>query len=111
VAQFGGLTSRGLVIVPEDPPMKEGELVILFLKGPREKGDFIKYPGIEYCYMSAFSRFKVIDGKVYSAMYFLPEEMQGVSCSRIAEKLLKDLEGYKDVSGITIEEFLKLVRD
>jgi len=109
VAQFGGLTSRGLVIVPEDPPMKEGELVILFLKGPSEKGDFIKYPGIEYRYMSAFGRFKVINGKLYSAMYFLPEEMYGIPCRRIAENLLKDLAGYKEVNGITVDDFLKLI--
>jgi len=111
VAQFGGLDSKGrLVIVPEDPPMEEGELVILFLKGPREKGDFVKYPGREYCHMSVFGRFKVIDGKVYSAMYFLPEEKNGISCRSIAERLLKGLEGYREVNGITIEEFLKLIR-
>ena len=110
VAQFGGMTSRGLVIVPEDPPMEEDELVILFLCGPHERGDYVKYPGIEYCYMGVFGRFKVINDRVYSAMYFLPEEIGGIPCRKAAEDILKDLEGYKDVNGITIEKFLKLVK-
>jgi|GEM_PF-3302703 len=110
VAQFGGMTSRGLVLVPEDPPMEEEELVILFLCGPCERGDFVKYPGIEYCYMGVFGRFKVINDRVYSAMYFLPEEIGGIPCRKAAEDILKDLEGYKDVNGITIEKFLKLVK-
>ena len=60
--------------------------------------------------MGVFGRFKVINDRVYSAMYFLPEEIRGIPCRRAAEDILKDLEGYKDVNGITIEKFLKLVK-
>ena len=91
--------------------MEEGEFVILFLREPIEKGDFVKYPGIEYRHTGVFGRFKVVDGKVYSAMYSLPEEIGGIPCRSRAESILKQFEGYDKVNGITVEEFLKLVRD
>ncbi|HDI31499.1 MAG TPA: hypothetical protein ENF80_01650 [Thermofilum sp.] len=85
--------------------MEEGEFVILFLRRPIEKGDFVKYPGIEYRHMGVFGGFKVVDGKVYSAMYSLSEEIGGIPCRSRAE-----FEGYDKVNGITVEEFLKLAR-
>ena len=45
--------------------------------------------------MGIFGRFKVINDRVYSAMYFLPEEIGGIPCRKAAENLLKDLEGLK----------------
>ena len=108
VAQMGGWDLRGrLWLVPEDPPMEKGELVILFLT--KGKGYNIKYPEEEYIYPVAFGRFRVVHGKVYSAMYFVPEEIHRIPCRRRAELLLKG-RGYEKVNGITIEEFLKLLK-
>ena len=111
VGHMGGTVEGILLIVPEDPPMKEGEFVILFLRGPIEKGDYVKYPRIEYRHMGVFGRFKVVDGEIYSAMYSLPEEIGGIPCRSRAESILKQFEGYDKVNGITVKEFLKLVRD
>jgi len=99
---------EGWVIVPEDPPMRVGEQVILFLKGPHKWG---RYPNLQYSYMGVFGRFRVIDGKVYSAMYFLPDKIDRFKSRMWAVLILKGLEGYEEVNGITIEEFLNLVKN
>jgi len=106
--ELSGKYLEGWVIVPEDPPMRAGEQVILFLEGPHTWG---KYPNLQYSYMGVFGRFKVIDGKVYSAMYFLPIKIDRFPSRMQAVLTLKGLEGYEEVNGITIEEFLNLVKN
>ncbi len=91
------------------PSLKEEEVHILFSKGARYYGDYVKYPEKEYCYLGVFGRFKVINGKIYSAMYYLPEEINGIPCRRKAKMLLEGF-GYEIVNGITIEDFLKLLK-
>ncbi|OYT30014.1 MAG: hypothetical protein B6U94_07260 [Thermofilum sp. ex4484_79] len=109
--ELSGKYLEGWVIVPEDPPMRVGERVILFLKGPISEGDHLKYPNLQYRYMGVFGRFKVVDGKVYSAMYFLPIKIDRFPSRMRAVLTLKGLEGYEEVNGITIEEFLNLVKN
>jgi len=109
--ELNGKYLEGWVIVPEDPPMRVGERVILFLKGPISEGDHLKYPNLQYRYMGVFGRFKVVDGKVYSAMYFLPIKIDRFPSRMQAVLTLKGLEGYEEVNGITIEEFLNLVKN
>jgi len=48
---------------------------------------------------------------VYSAMYFLPIKIDRFPSRMQAVLTLKGLEGYEEVNGITIEEFLNLVKN
>ncbi|MEM1581351.1 MAG: hypothetical protein QXK89_02410 [Candidatus Bathyarchaeia archaeon] len=109
VSQAGGISYGVFALLPEDPPLKIGERVLLFLI----KSELpVKYEE-EFGYHGPFGRFEVIDGKVYSLMYGLPEELEDtrVKCREAAENILTAFphSDYKDVNGIPLEDFIKIL--
>jgi len=85
-----------VIQVREDPLFKIGERVTLFLKPTNDP--------INGCYAHYFffGGFRVINGKVYSALYYLSEDTPMLSTLRGA--------GYEQINGIPLEEFIKMLK-
>ncbi|RLE94440.1 MAG: hypothetical protein DRN04_03360 [Thermoprotei archaeon] len=84
-----------VIQVKEDPLFKIGERVVLFLKPTN-------HPINEcYAYYFFFGRFRVINGKVYSALYYLSEDTPILGTLRGTD--------YEQINGISVEEFIKIL--
>jgi len=110
VMQFGGKGYLDIpVFIPEDPPLIVGEKVLLFLiKNPFT----IKYESEEHVYYGPFGRFEIIDNRVFSAMYGLPQNVLGRSVmSRDSAKNLLASTDYSQINGVPLDIFIQLLND
>ena len=85
-----------VIQVREDPLFKIGERVVLFLKPTNDPINGC------YAYYFFFGRFRVISGKVYSALYYLSEDTPMLSTLRETD--------YEQINGIPLEEFIKMLK-
>jgi len=85
-----------VIQVREDPLFKIGERVVLFLKPTNDPINGC------YAYYFFFGRFRVINGKVYSALYYLSEDIPILSILRGTD--------YEQINGIPLEEFIKILK-
>ncbi len=85
-----------VIQVREDPLFKIGERVVLFLKPTNDPINGC------YAYYFFFGRFRVMNGKVYSALYYLSEDTPMLSILRGTD--------YEQINGIPLEEFIKMLK-
>ena len=85
-----------MIQVREDPLFKIGERVVLFLKPTNHSINGC------YAYYFFFGRFRVINGKVYSALYYLSEDILILSTLRGTD--------YEQINGIPLKEFIKILK-